>query len=368
MSSGDRGDRLRLARVAKGLTQQELAAAAGVSRQAISGLESGKFDPSLEVALAVAGALGVSVEELFAGEAAAVHLATATAVPVVPATRLRLATVGERLVAFPLVGAATSPPGFAPATGVAAAPGPSPLRGASRKGGTTARLLAGSAVPPTLAVAGCDPALALLEAPLAQLNPPISLLWWPCGNRAARRHLRAGDVHVAALHRRAGGASPASASSVAVGFAAWQEGLAVSRTIPMQVRSLTDVRDRSLRLANREVGSEARRLLDAQLAAAGVRPDEVVGYGSALGSHLHVAAAIAGGLADVGVTTEPAALAYDLCFVPWQREVTELHVARELLGATEVRGLLRVLAGGSLRSQLEAIPGYDASVCGASAG
>jgi putative molybdopterin biosynthesis protein len=38
---------------------------AGVSRQAVSAVESGHSDPSLRVALALAQALGMSVEQLF---------------------------------------------------------------------------------------------------------------------------------------------------------------------------------------------------------------------------------------------------------------------------------------------------------------
>ena len=62
-------DRLRLTRLARGQSQGDLARAAGITRQAISGIESGRWSPSLEVALAVARALDSSVEDLF-GEAA----------------------------------------------------------------------------------------------------------------------------------------------------------------------------------------------------------------------------------------------------------------------------------------------------------
>ena len=57
--------RLRLARQARGFSQQQLAGMAGVSRQAVSAVESGLSDPSLRVALALARALGMTVEELF---------------------------------------------------------------------------------------------------------------------------------------------------------------------------------------------------------------------------------------------------------------------------------------------------------------
>src|SRR5262249_58323275 len=62
---GTTGARLRLARQARGFSQLQLAGMALVSRQAVSAVESGYSDPSLRVALALAQALGMTVEELF---------------------------------------------------------------------------------------------------------------------------------------------------------------------------------------------------------------------------------------------------------------------------------------------------------------
>ena len=59
------GPRLRLARQARGFSQQQLAGMAGVSRQAVSAVEAGLSDPSLRVALALSRALGMTAEELF---------------------------------------------------------------------------------------------------------------------------------------------------------------------------------------------------------------------------------------------------------------------------------------------------------------
>ena len=56
------GARLRLARQARGFSQQQLAGMAGVSRQAVSAVESGLSDPSLRVALALARALGMTID------------------------------------------------------------------------------------------------------------------------------------------------------------------------------------------------------------------------------------------------------------------------------------------------------------------
>jgi putative transcriptional regulator len=59
-------NKVKLARIAKGdLTQQELADKVACSRQTIHSIESGKFVPSVELALRLARELETAVEELF---------------------------------------------------------------------------------------------------------------------------------------------------------------------------------------------------------------------------------------------------------------------------------------------------------------
>src|SRR5215469_7909655 len=97
------GTRLRLARQARGLSQQQLAGVAGVSRQAVSAVEAGHSDPSLRVAFALAQALGMTVEELFGrGDLAQPVTAIPVAPGICPCGRVLLAQVGDRFVALPL--------------------------------------------------------------------------------------------------------------------------------------------------------------------------------------------------------------------------------------------------------------------------
>src|SRR2546423_14922938 len=56
---------LRRTRLKSGLKQSELAKRAGISRQTLSVLESGRGQPSTSVALHLARVLGCRVEELF---------------------------------------------------------------------------------------------------------------------------------------------------------------------------------------------------------------------------------------------------------------------------------------------------------------
>ncbi|WP_417496168.1 helix-turn-helix transcriptional regulator [Maricaulis sp.] len=64
-------NRLRVLRAERRWSQAELAERVGVSRQAINAVETGKHDPSLTLAFALAGAFGMSIEAVFdpAGEA-----------------------------------------------------------------------------------------------------------------------------------------------------------------------------------------------------------------------------------------------------------------------------------------------------------
>jgi len=59
------GNRLKNVRAAHGLTQAELAARIGVSRKTINTVENEVFVPSTALALALAEALGTTVEALF---------------------------------------------------------------------------------------------------------------------------------------------------------------------------------------------------------------------------------------------------------------------------------------------------------------
>ncbi|MHB8457746.1 MAG: helix-turn-helix transcriptional regulator, partial [Acidimicrobiales bacterium] len=117
-------DRLRLTRLARGLSQGDLARTAGVTRQAISGIESGRWSPSLDVALSLARALDSTVEGLFGSAAEPPPVSGRLAVLADPppqnaeAGRLLLADVAGEVVAFPLTGDHTMVPGFVPALAV----------------------------------------------------------------------------------------------------------------------------------------------------------------------------------------------------------------------------------------------------------
>ncbi|MGB6582027.1 MAG: substrate-binding domain-containing protein [Streptosporangiaceae bacterium] len=364
-SSGN-GARLRLTRRAHGFSQQQIAEMAGVSRQAISAVESGLSDPSLRVAIAVSRALGLTVEELFGTDETVMPLEAREVAPLgSKGARVTLALVGDGHVALPLRGETVSRAGFLPAGGLVAETG-------KDRGRQTRKVRPIQPSRPTLVAAGCDPALPLLEAPLGLLDPPVAFTWWPCPSREALALAAEGLVHVAGTHLRGRGTEynigPAAEllprGGEVIGFCAWQEGLVLRPDLADGISGVTDLAERGLRLANRESGAEARSLLDRELSEAGIQASQLPGYDTQASGHLQVAAAIAAGLADAGIASEPAARAYGLAFIPLAAEHFDLVIPAGQFASREVQGLLKILSSAWLVDQLANLPGYDPARCG----
>jgi putative molybdopterin biosynthesis protein len=358
IGTGQAGARLRLVRQARGFSQQQLARMAQVSRQAVSAIETGLSDPSLRVALTLSRALGLTVEELFGPAIPEPSVPVRELAPLGgEGSRVSLAAMGEDFVALPLSGAAVTRAGFTPAGGRVSGPRRVTPLGPRR---------------PTLVVAGCDPALPLLELPLGLLDPPVEFLWWPCASQEALSLAAADLVHAAGAHLR-GQSGDYNTGLVkeflpdgadVIGFCSWREGLVLRPGVAAKINDMAGVVAANLRLVNRELGAEARHVLDRELARLGVSGAGLPGYDSAVTGHLEVAAAVAAGLADAGVASEAAALAHNLDFVPLTTERFDLIIPAAQTKTREVQGLLRVLSSSWLLGQLESLPGYDVTQCG----
>jgi len=59
------GNRLKLARVEKDFTQQQLAELVGVTRQTIGLIEAGKYNPTIKLCLILATVTNKKLDELF---------------------------------------------------------------------------------------------------------------------------------------------------------------------------------------------------------------------------------------------------------------------------------------------------------------
>jgi molybdate-binding protein/DNA-binding XRE family transcriptional regulator len=352
-------------RTRRGWSQARMAEAAGVTRQSYAAVESGRAVPSTEVALRLAAALGRRVEELFRlpdRPPARERAAWGGGVPARPGQPVRRVRIGGGAVAHPV------------GPGVGVEMGPDAVVETVADGEVAVRPLDGPP-PPDLVVVGCDPAFGVV-AEILRRERGVEVLWSRRGSRAALTALARGHAHVAGTHLLDAETGRwnarwvreiVPAATTRVGFAAWEQGLVLRPEGAARVAAVADLAGSGARILNREEGSGSRMLLDAELLAAGVEPAALPGYGSRARGHEAVGEGVASGAADAGIAIEAVAAARGLSFHPLRRERYELVILDAFLDLPAVQALLDILRRPAVRTRLDALPGYDASLIGETA-
>jgi putative molybdopterin biosynthesis protein len=219
---------------------------------------------------------------------------------------------------------------------------------------------------------GCDPAVTILSAGLAQ-ERGVEVIATEAGSIQALEGLARGEAHLAGCHlideetglfnlpwvRRL-----VPFPCTVIGFAVWEQGLVVAAGNPLDIGSVADLARPTVRIVNRAAGSGSRALLDAELRRQGIASETVDGYGHEVSGHLAVAEAVAGGFADTGVAVRAVAVAYGLDFVQLGEERYDLVIPNHFLDLPSVAVLLDYLGGREIRTQVEALGGYDSAVMG----
>ena len=363
-------NRLKEVRIASRLSQGELALQSGMTRQAVSAIESDLYLPSTAVALRLAAVLSCRVEDLFTLAASEEvlegrYLGAQEKLATTP-LRVKVTKVGKHIIVRPVADLGEVLAYTVPADGYL-------LGTTTVKSGIRARIRLSrdrQAIDQEISVAGCDPAIFLAGEHLQRQKDRTSVVGWAMGSMAALGALQRNEVHVAGLHlfdplsgesnlpflKRA---LKGSAYEV-VTFATWEEGFLVRPGNPKTIRQAADLTDETVTLVNREEGSGARLLLDQRLRAAGVDHARVRGYENTARSHFDVARTIAGRQADVGIGIRSAAQAFGLDFVPLQSARYDLVVAKSILQSHPTLGnLFDAISSRSFRDEIEALGGYD---------
>ena len=140
-----------------------------------------------------------------------------------------------------------------------------------------------------------------------------------------------------------------------------RQGLIVARANPYRLQGITDLARPGLRFVNRQPGSGTRLLAEHLLASAQVNPERIGGFhGPCEDTHVAVAAAVASGVADVGLGIEAAAAQFNLGFVPVAEEDYYLLCGKEVLECAAVQRLRELLADDGWRAALATLPGCTA--------
>lgn len=224
-------------------------------------------------------------------------------------------------------------------------------------------------VTPLTCACSHDFGLAVLARQLRDAG--ITLALHTAGSTAALHALAVGQVQLAGCHLLDDDGQGYNHDAAArllparrlhlITLAERAQGLIVRHGNPLAIRSVADLARPGIRLANRQSGSGTRALLDRLLAAHGLAGAALAGYTRELPTHLAVAAAVAGGSANVGLGVAAAARALALDFLPLAYECYDLVVPAESLDAPWFGPLIETLATPHFHAAIETLGGYDTS-------
>ncbi len=354
-------------RARRGFSAAELAKHIGVSRQTIYAMEHGSYVPNTSVALKLAHALEVAVEELFQlalspapGRTLSIEPLPGDPTPV-PGQPVQLCQVDKKLV-----GAAPAPVNWSLPPADAIFVDRDSARPFEEEDLAEGRLL----------VAGCDPGISVLHRHLRRAG--VELVVSHRNSSQSLELLKGGWVHIAGTHLRdeASGESNLPAirklfakPTVAVfTFAVWEEGFVVAAGNPKGIKEVGDLTRKKVRLVNREPGAGSRLLLDSQLQAAGIETDRIQGYQDIARGHLPAAWEVRAGNADCCISTRAAARVFGLDFIPLVSERYDFVLRQSHLKLPAAEMLLEILQRSAFRRELELLGGYDTASTGARVG
>ncbi len=337
MTDRKRANLVRHLRTERGWSQQEIADRAGISRQVVASIEADRHAPSVTVALALAEALGTTVEAIFAPPMTAV---SSTELPE-GATVMR-AKFGSSTRAVNMPNETGVFDGWGLADGVVA---------------DGQAVWFDDANDPAFVVVGCDPILPIVTG-LAERRSGQRIVCTHATTEQSISMLTAGTAHAALVH---GKTLPTTRLPVTRWHVAkWQVGLAAAGS---KAPNLLQLAERNETIVQRApgAGSQAsfRRALTGIGASNGLP-------GPIASSHIDVARRLAssGRRFGAGVTMEAAALAFDLAFAPLEAHRVELWIDRRWVDESAAIALLTVLTSNGLTQRAAAVGGYDMSHCG----
>ena len=288
--------------------------------------------------------------------------------------RVRLGRVGERLVATPIQRGAGIVMSLVRADGLAVSPRMSEGFDAGAEVDVELLRPAGDLEGTIVATGSHDMALDLLASELHRVRPDRSLASANVGSLGGLLALSRGEAHIAGCHlldEETGEYNTPfvrrymrGQAAVLVNLAHRVQGLIVKPGNPKSIAALGDLAREDVAFVNRQRGSGTRMLLDHLLKGEGVAHTSIRGYEREEYTHLAVAAAVAGGRADVGMGVLSAARAMGMDFVELDTEQYDLVIPREFYGSDLLAPLLDLIRTKDFRRRIDTLGGYDTSRTG----
>ena len=139
-----------------------------------------------------------------------------------------------------------------------------------------------------------------------------------------------------------------------------QQGLFVLKGNPKKIRGFEDLLRDDIRFINRQSGSGTRLLTDKYLRDLNINPQKISGYDKEEFTHMGVASAVLGGIADTGLGIFAASKALELDFIPVAKERYDLAVPEIFFKTEMIQKLLEIIKNDTeFQNTVINLGGYD---------
>ena len=226
----------------------------------------------------------------------------------------------------------------------------------------------------TVIIGSHDVSIDILGNYLKQMYPGRSLSSAHVGSLGGLLALRRGEAHLSGVHlldEETGEYNIPYVEKllpgmpvVIVNLLYRQQGFIVPKGNPRAVRSFVDLARPNMKFINRQKGAGTRLLLDHYLKKEDIDQEFVEGYDREEYTHMAVAAAVAGGSADVGLGILAAAKALNLDFYPVTEERFDLVIPEIFWETPYISNLMEVLVNSDFKRSVEKLGGYSMRTTG----
>jgi len=288
--------------------------------------------------------------------------------------RVKLGSVGDRVIATPIVGGAGALTSITEADGIIRIP----THVEGLEAGTEAAcelLRPASVVGSTLVAVGShDNTLDLIADEIRRNSGPVRLSSSHVGSMGGIMALKRRVCHLSGIHLLDPTDGSYNRSYVEtylpgrpltlVNLVLREQGLMVAKGNPKGIGGIEDLTRDGVRFVNRQAGSGTRILLDYRLKTLGIDDKLIDGYTRDEYTHMSVAVAVLSGTADAGLGIYAAARALNLDFIPVVTEQYDLLIDNDYLDTSMVTALLATIRSQRFKTRVLALGGYGTDTTG----
>jgi len=149
-----------------------------------------------------------------------------------------------------------------------------------------------------------------------------------------------------------------------VNFCLREQGILIQKGNPKNIKTVSDLCRKGIRIVNRPLGTGTRLLLDRELQKTGITGDTIEGYRKELQRHMDVGIAIFSGHADAGPGIRPVASLLNLDFIPLRWERYDLLIKKERFFDKNIQLFLGILHETGFVQAAQSVDGYSLEISG----